>query len=164
MAAARVERRLAAILAACAVAIQRGMAEREADLPEMERIRFRIGVNLGDVIREADGDLYGDGVNVAARLEQLCEPGGVLVSGTAYDQLHGKLDLPLEFSGEQRVKSIERRSSPLSSSFSRSARRPSVTSSTESRSVVPSWSGWNSLRASSRMARRPRWGKSRSTS
>jgi TolB-like protein/Tfp pilus assembly protein PilF len=92
----------------CAVLIQRGMAEREAGVPEAERIRFRIGVNLGDVIHEADGDLYGDGVNVAARLEQLAEPGGVVVSGTAYDHLQGKLELPLEFAGEQRVKNIER--------------------------------------------------------
>src|SRR5690348_16650465 len=92
----------------CAVLIQQGMAEREADVPEAERIRFRIGINLGDVIHESDGDLYGDGVNVAARLEQLAEPGGVVVSGTAYDHLQGKLDLPLEFAGEQRVKNIER--------------------------------------------------------
>ena len=68
---------------------------------------FRIGINLGDVVVEGD-DLLGDGVNVAARLEQLCEPGGVLVSGTAYDQLQGKLGLPLEFTGEQRVKNIAR--------------------------------------------------------
>jgi TolB-like protein/class 3 adenylate cyclase len=94
--------------ARCAVLIQQGMAEREAEVPEAERIRFRIGINLGDVIHEADGDLYGDGVNVAARLEQLAEPGGVVVSGTAYDHLQGKLDLPLEFAGEQRVKNIER--------------------------------------------------------
>jgi class 3 adenylate cyclase len=92
----------------CAVLIQQGMAEREAGVPEDRRIRFRIGINLGDVIHEADGDLYGDGVNVAARLEQLAEPGGVVVSGTAYDHLQGKLDLPLEFAGEQRVKNIER--------------------------------------------------------
>src|SRR5690349_20432497 len=92
----------------CAVLVQRGMAEREAEVPEAERIRFRIGINLGDVIHESDGDLYGDGVNVAARLEQLAEPGGVVVSGTAYDHLQGKLDLPLEFAGEQRVKNIER--------------------------------------------------------
>src|SRR4051794_22782695 len=92
----------------CAVLIQRGMAEREAEVAQAERIRFRIGINLGDVIHEADGDLYGDGVNVAARLEQLAEPGGVVVSGTAYDHLQGKLDLPLEFAGEQRVKNIER--------------------------------------------------------
>ena len=68
---------------------------------------FRIGINLGDVVVDGD-DLLGDGVNVAARLEQLCEPGGVLVSGTAYDQLQGKLGLPLEFTGEQRVKNIAR--------------------------------------------------------
>ncbi len=92
----------------CAVLIQQGMAEREAGVPEAERIRFRIGINLGDVMHEADGDLYGDGVNVAARLEQLATPGGVVVSGTAYDHLQGKLDLPLEFAGEQRVKNIER--------------------------------------------------------
>src|SRR6476469_1875442 len=92
----------------CAVLIQQGMVEREAGVPEAKRIRFRIGINLGDVIHEADGDLYGDGVNIAARLEQLAEPGGVVVSGTAYDQLQGKLDLPLEFAGEQRIKNIER--------------------------------------------------------
>src|SRR5215212_7930188 len=69
---------------ACAVAIQRGTAGRETDVPEAERILVRIGVNLGDVIVEG-GDIYGDGVNVAARLEQLAEPGGVVVSGTAFD-------------------------------------------------------------------------------
>ena len=83
------------------------MAEHQAGLPADRRIVFRIGINLGDVVVEGD-DLLGDGVNVAARLEQLCEPGGVLVSGTAYDQLQGKLGLPLEFTGEQRVKNIER--------------------------------------------------------
>ena len=68
---------------------------------------FRIGINLGDVVVE-DGDLLGDGVNVAARLEQFCDPGGVLISGTAYDHLHGKLASPLEFTGEQHVKNISR--------------------------------------------------------
>ena len=92
---------------ACAVAIQQAVAERQAEAPADRRIVFRIGINLGDVVVEGD-DLLGDGVNVAARLEQLCEPGGVLVSGTAYDQLQGKLGLPLEFIGEQRVKNIER--------------------------------------------------------
>jgi class 3 adenylate cyclase/TolB-like protein len=94
----------------CAVLIQQGMAQREAGLPAEQRLhlRLRIGINLGDVIHEIDGDLYGDGVNVAARLEQLAEPGGVIVSGTAYDHLQGKLDLLLEFAGEQRVKNIER--------------------------------------------------------
>jgi TolB-like protein len=88
--------------------MQQDMAEREAAVPEAERLRLRIGINLGDVIREADGDLYGDGVNIAARLERLADPGGVLVSGTAFDHLQGKLDLPLEFAGKQRVKNIER--------------------------------------------------------
>jgi adenylate cyclase len=69
----------------CAIEVQRGMAERNADLPEERRIAFRIGINLGDVIVEGD-DIYGGGVNVAARLEGLADPGGILISGTAYDQ------------------------------------------------------------------------------
>src|SRR5215217_2467861 len=92
----------------CAVLVQQGMAEREAGVPEAEHIRFRIGINLGDVVHEADGDLYGDGVNVAARLEQLCDPGGVFVSGTTYDHLRGKLGDELECLGERQLKGIER--------------------------------------------------------
>src|SRR3954447_664711 len=92
---------------ACAVAIQRAVAGRDAGLPEAERIVFRIGVNLGNVAL-VEGDVYGDGVNVAARLEQMCDPGGVVVSGTAYDHLHGKLALPLDFAGEQQLKNIAR--------------------------------------------------------
>ncbi|WP_046868391.1 adenylate/guanylate cyclase domain-containing protein [Microvirga massiliensis] len=91
----------------CAVAVQKGVAERQADVPPERRIVFRIGINLGDVVVEGK-DLLGDGVNVAARLEQLCEPGGVLISGTAYDHLHGKVIVPLDFAGEQKVKNIER--------------------------------------------------------
>lgn len=90
-----------------AVAIQSAVAKQQTDVPAERRIVFRIGINLGDVVVEGD-DLLGDGVNVAARLEQLCEPGGVLVSGTAYDHLQGKLGLPLDFTGEHRVKNIER--------------------------------------------------------
>ena len=86
---------------------RRRVAERQARSPPSAGIVFRIGVNLGDVVVEGD-DLLGDGVNVAARLEQLCEPGGVLVSGTAYDHLQGRLGLPLEFTGEQQVKNIAR--------------------------------------------------------
>ena len=70
----------------CAAAIQRAMAGRAADLPEDQRIAFRIGVNLGDMIIEGD-DIYGDGVNIAARLEGLAEPGGIVISGTAFDQV-----------------------------------------------------------------------------
>ena len=90
----------------CAVTIQRGVAERERDVPRPERIYFRIGVNLADILAEERG-VYGDGVNVAARLEQLCEPGGVAVSGTAYDHLRGRLERELEYVGERRLKNIE---------------------------------------------------------
>ena len=92
---------------ACAVAVQGGMAEREAGVPEAERIRFRIGVNLGDVIVEGT-DLLGDGVNVAARLEQLAEPDGVVISGTAFDQLRGGFGWTFAPLGEQHLKNIER--------------------------------------------------------
>jgi adenylate cyclase len=93
---------------ACAILIQQAIAERERDTPEEERIRFRIGINLGDVIREEDGDLYGDGVNIAARLEGLADPGGVCISGTAYDHLRGKFDCVFEYLGERALKNIER--------------------------------------------------------
>lgn len=91
----------------CAVAVQRGIAERNVAVAADKRLLFRIGINLGDVVIEG-ADLLGDGVNIAARLEQMAQPGGVLLSGTAYDQLQGKLDVPLEFVGEQHVKNIAR--------------------------------------------------------
>jgi TolB-like protein/class 3 adenylate cyclase/Tfp pilus assembly protein PilF len=90
---------------ACAAEVQRDLAARNADLPETRRMLFRIGVNLGDVIEEASG-LYGDGVNVAARLQALAEPGGVCISGTVFDQVEGKLPLAFKFMGEQSVKNI----------------------------------------------------------
>ncbi len=93
---------------ACATAIQRGMEEREVEVPDAQRIRFRIGVNLGDVVCDEDGDLHGDGVNIAARLESVAEPGGIVVSGTAYDHLQGKLDCGFAFLGDLRLKNIER--------------------------------------------------------
>ena len=92
---------------ACAAAIQRAMRERNRRAPEAEQMVLRIGVNLGDVAL-LENDVYGDGVNVAARIEALCDPGGIMVSGTAYDHLQGKVDFPLEFAGEQRVKNINR--------------------------------------------------------
>ena len=91
----------------CAVEIQRELAERNADLPPARQMEFRIGINLGDVVEE-EGRLYGDGVNIAARLESLAEPGGISISGTAYDQVVNKLGLEYEFLGEQTVKNIER--------------------------------------------------------
>jgi adenylate cyclase len=90
----------------CAVEIQRAMHENNEPLPPGERLELRIGVNLGDVIVDGE-DIYGDGVNIAARLEGLCEPGGVLISGTAFDQVERKLDYAFQFLGSQRVKNIE---------------------------------------------------------
>ncbi|CAN5567635.1 adenylate/guanylate cyclase domain-containing protein [soil metagenome] len=89
----------------CAAAIQRRMAGYEPDIAEARRIRFRIGVNLGDVIVEGD-DIYGDGVNVAARLEGLAEPGGICISGTAFDHVVHKVDVGFASLGVQRLKNI----------------------------------------------------------
>ncbi len=91
----------------CAVAFQDGMAERNIDARDDSRIDFRIGVNLGDVIVR-DDDVYGDGVNVAARIETLCEPGAVFVSGTVYDHVVGKLPVDFDDLGEHTVKNIAR--------------------------------------------------------
>lgn len=91
----------------CAVAIQRSMVKREAKLSEDQRIRYRIGINLGDVVIDDDGDLYGDGVNVAARLEQLADPGGICISGTTYDHLKAQVPVTYEPLGEVQVKNIE---------------------------------------------------------
>jgi adenylate cyclase len=89
----------------CAAAIQTGVAERRAELPEDRRIDFRIGINIGDVIVE-EGDVYGDGVNVAARLEALAEPGEICVAGNVYNQVKSKVAFGFEPMGEHRVKNI----------------------------------------------------------
>jgi TolB-like protein/Flp pilus assembly protein TadD len=91
----------------CAVEVQRGMAERNAGIPLEKRIEFRIGINLGDVIVESE-DIFGDGVNVAARLEALAEPGGICISRVVRDQIRDKLNYPFEDRGEQSVKNIAR--------------------------------------------------------
>jgi len=75
----------------CAIAIQEMMVERNAETTKAKRILYRIGVNIGDVLIEGD-DIVGDGVNIAARLESICEPGGILVSGAAFDHVRGRLD------------------------------------------------------------------------
>src|SRR5215471_1414595 len=84
----------------CAVEVQRGMADRNADTPPVERIEFRIGINLGDVIVE-EHDTFGDGVNVTARLEALAEPGGICISRVVRDRIRDKLPYPLEEMGER---------------------------------------------------------------
>ena len=91
----------------CAVVIQRGMVSRNASMAEDMRIVFRIGINVGDIIIDGD-DIFGDGVNIAARLEALCEPGGICISRAANDQIRDKLSLAFADLGEQTVKNISR--------------------------------------------------------
>ena len=91
----------------CALDIQRGMSERNSEVPAAERIEFRIGINVGDIIIDA-GDIFGDGVNIAARLEAVADPGGICVSARAYEDLEGKLDASFEDQGEQQLKNIAR--------------------------------------------------------
>jgi len=89
----------------CAVEIQRGLAERNAEVPSARMMQWRIGISLGDVVEE-DGRIYGDGVNIAARVEGLAKPGGICISGTVYGQVKNKLGLEYEDLGEQEVKNI----------------------------------------------------------
>jgi len=107
--------------------IQAVLAERNEALPETRRMRFRMGVNLGEVIEKPDGTVYGDGVNVAARLESIGEPGGVTVSGTVFDQVKNRVQLGFDFIGEQEVKNIAelvRAYRVVSGGSGASARRP----------------------------------------
>ena len=89
----------------CAVEVQKELAQRNAELPTDRRMDLRMGINLGDVIVDGDS-LYGDGVNIAARLEPLAEGGGICISGTVYDQVKNKLDVGFLDLGEQKVKNI----------------------------------------------------------
>ncbi|NIQ92635.1 MAG: guanylyl cyclase, partial [Gammaproteobacteria bacterium] len=91
----------------CAVEIQRELAERNAELPENRRMQFRIGINLGDVLEEGER-IYGDGVNIAARMESLAEAGDICISGTVYDAIENKIGLEYEYLGEQEVKNIDK--------------------------------------------------------
>ncbi|ACL55144.1 adenylate/guanylate cyclase domain-containing protein [Methylobacterium nodulans] len=92
----------------CAVTIQQGLARHEAEIPDDRALRLRIGINLGDVVVEPDGDLYGDGVNVAARLEPLAEPGGICIARSVYDQVRDNLRYPFQDRGELELKNIAR--------------------------------------------------------
>ena len=117
----------------CAVAIQKELTSRNAELPENRKMRFRIGINLGDVIQEEDR-IYGDGVNIAARLEALADPGGICVSKTAFDHIETKLPLGYEFLGEQEVKNIEK---PVGAY--RVVMEPRVTVAEVTEKVIPIW-------------------------
>jgi len=89
----------------CAVETQQELSGYNGGLPEQRRMRFRIGIHLGDVMVEGD-DVYGDGVNIAARLQELAEPGGVLISGPVYDQVHNKLTIGFDCLGQQHLKNV----------------------------------------------------------
>ena len=89
----------------CAVEIQQEISNQDSDPPHAHRMRFRIGINLGDVIVDGS-DLYGDGVNIAARLQELAEPGGIVISGSVYDQVHNKLSLGFDCLGQRQMKNV----------------------------------------------------------
>ena len=90
----------------CAIEVQNGLIERNAGVPHERRIEFRVGIHLGDVVEEADGDLMGDGVNIAARLEGVCAPGAICLSEDAYRQVKGRLDLAVTDLGPTQLKNI----------------------------------------------------------
>ncbi len=92
----------------CAIEVQNGMLERNAGLPPERRIEFRVGIHLGDVVEEADGDLMGDGVNIAARLESIADPGGVCISASAYEHLGGRIEAQFVDLGEKDLKNVAR--------------------------------------------------------
>src|ERR1700730_3958856 len=89
----------------CAVEIQQEISNQDPDSPDAQRMRFRIGINLGDVMVDGSG-IYGDGVNIAARLQELAEPGGVVVSSTVYDQVHNKLSVGFDCLGQQPMQNV----------------------------------------------------------
>ena len=91
----------------CAIEVQRGMVARNSDVPDEKRIEFRAGINLGDIIIDGD-DIHGDGVNIAARLEGIAEPGGIFISESSYQQVRDKLAIEFEDMGEQQLKNIAR--------------------------------------------------------
>jgi adenylate cyclase len=119
----------------CAVAVQKEFQARNADLPEGRRMEFRIGINLGDVIEE-EHRIYGDGVNIAARLEALADSGGICISKTAFDQIETKLPLGYEYLGEQTVKNIPR---PVGAYRVFMEPRVTVAEEIEEEKAVPLW-------------------------
>ena len=128
----------------CALEVQTGMVERNAGLPPERRIEFRVGVHLGDVVEEADGDLMGDGVNVAARLEGICEPGGICLSEDAYRQVKSRLELQVADLGPQSLKNI---TDPVRAYLLRQgapATQKSTQAATRTRGV---WRRWSALAA-----------------
>jgi TolB-like protein/class 3 adenylate cyclase len=126
----------------CAIEVRSGLAARNAGVPDDKRIEARVGIHLGDVVEEADGDLMGDGVNVAARLESICEPGGICLSEDAYHQVRDKLNETFVDLGEQNLKNIVR---PVRTYAWTPATggRPAIPSA----NVAPKLSDWRQRRA-----------------
>ena len=120
----------------CAIAIQKLMVERNAGTSEAKRIVYRIGVNLGDVLIEGD-DILGDGVNIAARLEGICEPGGVLISGTAFDHVRGRIDADFVDLGEKDLKNIARPMRVYGVRIGSSSPTPTLSASSPNREGPP---------------------------
>ena len=92
----------------CAIEIQNGLIERNAGVPEDRRIEFRVGIHVGDVVEESDGDLMGDGVNIAARLEGIAKPGAICLSEDAYRQVSGRLEMEVTDLGPTQLKNIDK--------------------------------------------------------
>jgi TolB-like protein/class 3 adenylate cyclase/Tfp pilus assembly protein PilF len=119
----------------CAVAVQKEISARNTEFPENRKMQFRIGINLGDVIQE-ENRIYGDGVNIAARLEALADPGGICVSKTAFDHIEAKLPLGYEFLGEQEVKNIAK---PVGAYRVLMEPRVTVAKEKETPEAIPFW-------------------------
>ncbi len=133
----------------CALEVQTGMVERNAGLPPERRIEFRVGIHLGDVVEESDGDLMGDGVNIAARLEGICEPGGICLSEDAYRQVKSRLELQVADLGPQSLKNI---ADPVHAYLLRQgapARQKSPQAATRARDI---WRRWPALAAALALA------------
>ncbi|MDB4444040.1 hypothetical protein N9174_01725 [bacterium] len=129
--------------AQCAMAVQKEIQSRNAELPVARRMEFRIGINLGDVIEEGER-IYGDGVNIAARLEALADPGGICISKTAFDHIESKLPLGYEYIGEQLVKNI---SKPVSAYKVLMDPRVTTSGEIEKKRVMPPWSKKSAITA-----------------
>ncbi len=129
----------------CAIEVTKGLAERNAVVPTDRRIEVRTGIHLGDVVEEADGDLLGDGVNIAARLEGICEPGGVFLSEDAWRQVRDKLPEPFVDLGERRLKNIARPMRTFALAGASSA--PPAIPAADVASLAPAWREGKAARA-----------------
>ncbi len=122
----------------CAVAVQAVMVQRNEGIPQDRRMLFRIGINLGDILIEGD-DILGDGVNVAARLEGIAEPGGICISSSAYDQVRGKVAVEFTDLGEQSLKNIARPIRAYAVGLSANATSSRIRCQHVSSALCPSW-------------------------